>query len=169
MSQLFSGASASFTNDGDIITDATGDPSASSIDVLAVDDATVVNSGYVLTYSHDDSNVEAVDVYSAFGLASVENLESGSILGSSYFGNAIGVHADGYDAQVTNAGFIAGASLTGNATGVYAYAFDASCGQHGHIQAYTLTGDTTAVEPTRALATRTSPIPETSRPVAKAT
>ena len=147
----FGSDSNTFSNYGAIITDATGDSSASAIDAWAADgDVTVVNGGYILTYSHDDSNVMAVDAYSGFGLASVENLEGGSILGSSYYGNAVGVSADGGDATVTNAGSIAAASLTGNATAVDAFGYtgDATVTNTGHIEAYSLTGVTTGVEAT---------------------
>lgn len=121
--------SVSIDNSGSITTyDSLG--GAMALDISALGDVDIVNSGALDSVSeyYDVTTVRAVST--GVGDVSIDNQASGSITADSHYGSATAVFAaaNGGDTMIDNAGSIGADSKYGNAIGVYAYSYDGHAG-----------------------------------------
>src|SRR5690606_13027697 len=128
-------------NDGTVIAD--GYALGAGLLALSTDgDANVTNGAYGSVYAYGDSAAFGVYARSTYGNASVSN-DGGTIGAQSYGGNALGIAAGGYTANVDNSGLVQAVGYYG-ATGVAVQAQSSAVVDNaGSIYAVAYNGDAT--------------------------
>lgn len=131
-------------NDGTVIAD--GYALGAGLLALSTDgDANVTNGAYGSVYAYGDSAAFGVYARSTYGNASVSN-DGGTIGAQSYGGNALGIAAGGYTANVDNSGLVQAVGYYG-ATGVAVQAQSSAVVDNaGSIYAVAYNGDATGVQ-----------------------